>query len=74
MLTSAHDVIVVCCSMNPSVDIGQVEGAFIMGIGFWLTEKMVYDETTGQLLTAGTWDYKPPVSKVMSDWHQLSNL
>lgn len=51
-------------SINPSVDIGQVEGAFVMGLGFWLTEKMVYDETTGQLLTAGTWDYKPPVSKV----------
>ena len=36
-----------------------------MGIGFWLSEKMDYDKTTGQLLTDGTWEYKPPASQVI---------
>ncbi|XP_055489384.1 uncharacterized protein LOC129695930 [Leucoraja erinacea] len=50
-------------SMNPDVDVGQVEGAFIMGMGYWLMEKMVYDPKTGAVLNAGTWEYKPPLSK-----------
>uniref|UniRef100_A0A4W3HNY8 Xanthine dehydrogenase-like n=1 Tax=Callorhinchus milii TaxID=7868 RepID=A0A4W3HNY8_CALMI len=50
-------------SMNPDIDIGQVEGAFIMGMGYWLTEKMVYDPKTGSVLNPGTWEYKPPFSK-----------
>jgi len=36
----------------------------MMGVGFWLSEKMNYDETTGQLLSDGTWEYKPPASQV----------
>lgn len=42
-------------SVNPEVDLGQVEGALIFGLGLWTTEKVVYDKNTGQLLTAGTW-------------------
>lgn len=41
--------------MNPELDVGQVEGAFVMGLGFWLTEKIIYDPDTGRNLTAGTW-------------------
>lgn len=41
--------------MSPEVDIGQVEGAFVMGLGYWLTEKLVYDQSTGKLLTDRTW-------------------
>ena len=26
-----------------------------MGLGYFLTEKIIYDTTTGQLLTNGTW-------------------
>nr|XP_058949586.1 xanthine dehydrogenase/oxidase-like isoform X1 [Pocillopora verrucosa] len=50
-------------SMNPEIDVGQVEGAFVMGLGLWLTEKFIYDTKTGQNLTNGTWEYKPPCSK-----------
>ncbi|CAB4039754.1 xanthine dehydrogenase oxidase-like, partial [Paramuricea clavata] len=50
-------------SMNPEIDIGQVEGAFVMGLGYWLTEQAIYDPSSGLELTSGTWDYHPPFSK-----------
>ena len=34
---------------------GQVEGAFTMGLGYWLTEKLIYDQDSGELLTHNTW-------------------
>ncbi|KAK7469496.1 hypothetical protein BaRGS_00036475 [Batillaria attramentaria] len=50
-------------SLSPDVDIGQMEGAFMIGVGYLLSEKMKYDSTTGAVLTDGTWDYKPPMPK-----------
>nr|XP_039262043.1 abscisic-aldehyde oxidase-like isoform X1 [Styela clava] len=50
-------------SINPDIDIGQAEGAFMMGVGFYTSERMVYDSTSGQLVTKNTWEYKPPTSK-----------
>ena len=41
--------------MNPDIDIGQVEGAFVMGLGYWLIEKAIYDPSSGLELTNGTW-------------------
>lgn len=50
-------------SMSPGVDIGQVEGAFMMGVGYFLTEKLVYNRENGDILTNRTWNYKPPGAK-----------
>ena len=47
-------------SISPEVDVGQVEGGFVMGLGLWTSEKLSYDEQTGQLLENSTWSYHPP--------------
>jgi xanthine dehydrogenase/oxidase len=50
-------------SLNPALDIGQVEGAFVQGVGYLLTENLVFQEDgpeKGRLNTANTWRYKPP--------------
>lgn len=42
-------------SLSPYVDIGQVEGAFVMGLGLFTTELVKFDPKTGEKLTANTW-------------------
>ena len=52
-------------SMNPAIDIGQIEGAFVMGIGNVLSEELVYQphgDQRGALNSTNTWQYKPPAS------------
>jgi len=49
-------------SLNPCLDVGQVEGAFVQGLGLMTTEQMMY-EPDGRLYSNGTWEYKPPCSK-----------
>jgi len=56
-------------SLNPTIDIGQVEGAFIMGLGCFLSEDIKFDANSGRILTDGTWEYKPPTTKdIPIDW------
>jgi len=47
-------------SLNPAVDIGQIEGCFIQALGFCLTEQQVHSNQDGRLINNGTWDYKIP--------------
>ncbi|KAJ8719963.1 hypothetical protein PYW07_012006 [Mythimna separata] len=49
-------------SISPEIDVGQVEGSFIMGLGYWTCEKLVYGEN-GALLTDRTWDYHVPEAR-----------
>ncbi|KAF2299842.1 hypothetical protein GH714_004434 [Hevea brasiliensis] len=46
-------------SINPAVDLGQIEGAFVQGIGFFMLEE--YTTNSDGLSNAeGTWTYKIP--------------
>jgi xanthine dehydrogenase/oxidase len=47
-------------SLNPAVDIGQIEGGFVFGLGYFLSEMVSY-AADGTLETVGTWEYKPPL-------------
>jgi len=42
-------------SVNPILDVGQIEGAFVMSLGLWLTEELKFNPENGQLLTFDTW-------------------
>ncbi|TKW30573.1 hypothetical protein SEVIR_2G047000v4 [Setaria viridis] len=46
-------------SLNPAVDLGQVEGAFVQGIGYFMTEEYVTN-SDGLVISDGTWTYKIP--------------
>ncbi|KAI8431845.1 hypothetical protein MSG28_004418 [Choristoneura fumiferana] len=40
-----------------------VEGAFIMGLGYWTCEQLVFDPETGEMLTDRTWNYHVPQAR-----------
>lgn len=64
-------------SLNPAIDIGQVEGGFIQGMGWLTTEELVWDDK-GQLRTKAPSTYKiplasdvPPVFNVkLAEWSE----
>ena len=64
-------------SLNPAIDIGQIEGGFIQGMGWLTTEELVWNEH-GALTTRGASTYKIPtasdVPAVMnvSLWHEAN--
>jgi xanthine dehydrogenase large subunit len=49
-------------SLNPAVDIGQVEGAFIQGMGWLTMEELVWHPKTGMLTTHAPSTYKIPTA------------
>ncbi len=52
-------------SLNPALDIGQVEGAFVQGQGWLTCEELVWHPTTGRLLTHAPSTYKIPTANDM---------
>jgi len=49
-------------SLNPAIDIGQVEGGFIQGMGWLTMEELVWHPKTGLLLTHAPSTYKIPTA------------
>jgi len=49
-------------SLNPAVDLGQIEGAFVQGLG-WLTCEELWWDDGGRLRTLGPSTYKIPGSR-----------
>ncbi|XP_072048181.1 xanthine dehydrogenase/oxidase-like [Amphiura filiformis] len=64
-LTGSHEllrfdiVMDVGKSLNPALDIGQIEGAFMMGYGYFMLEELLWDKD-GTLITNGPYNYKIP--------------
>jgi len=55
-------------SLNPAIDIGQIEGGFVQGMGWLTAEELVFD-AKGQLLTHAPSTYKiPTASDVPADF------
>lgn len=52
-------------SLNPALDIGQVEGAFVQGQGWLTTEELVWHPENGRLLTHAPSTYKIPTANDM---------
>ena len=48
-------------SLNPAIDIGQIEGGFVQGMGWLTTEELVFDGD-GRLATHAPSTYKIPVA------------
>jgi xanthine dehydrogenase/oxidase len=72
-LTGDHRILRTDCvvdlgaSVNPAIDIGQVEGAFVQGMGWATTEEIMWGDSehpwirpAGRLHTAGPGTYKVP--------------
>ncbi|HPP82819.1 MAG TPA: molybdopterin-dependent oxidoreductase, partial [Rubrivivax sp.] len=49
-------------SLNPALDIGQIEGAFIQGMGWLTTEELWWHPQTGRLMTHAPSTYKIPTA------------
>lgn len=46
-------------SLNPAIDLGQIEGAFVQGLGFFMLEEYLTN-SEGLVVAEGTWTYKIP--------------
>jgi len=62
-----HDV---GTSLNPAIDIGQVEGGFLQGAG-WLTSEELWWNERGELKTHAPSTYKIPTAR---DWPERSSV
>ena len=53
-------------SLNPAIDIGQIEGGFVQGMGWLTTEELVWD-SAGRLRTHAPSTYKIPCASDVPD-------
>jgi xanthine dehydrogenase large subunit len=64
-------------SINPAIDIGQIEGAFVQGMGWLTTEQLVWN-TLGKLSTHAPSTYKIPATGCIPEhfnvelWHEAN--
>ena len=49
-------------SLNPAIDIGQIEGGFVQGVGWLTSEELVWNRDTGLLATHAPSTYKIPTA------------
>ncbi|MEQ1944916.1 xanthine dehydrogenase molybdopterin binding subunit [Mesorhizobium sp. VNQ89] len=57
-------------SLNPAIDLGQIEGGFVQGVGWLTTEELVWDDK-GRLRTHAPSTYKIPLA---SDRPKIFNV
>jgi xanthine dehydrogenase large subunit len=62
-----HDV---GTSLNPAIDLGQIEGGFLQGVG-WLTSEELYWDPSGELRTHAPSTYKIPTAH---DWPAAAHV
>ncbi len=62
-----HDV---GASLNPAIDLGQIEGGFLQGVG-WLTSEQLWWNERGELQTHAPSTYKIPTAR---DWPQRATV
>nr|XP_038939552.1 aldehyde oxidase 2 isoform X1 [Rattus norvegicus] len=78
-LTGAHkkmrtDIVMdACCSLNPAIDVGQIEGAFIQGMGLYTTEELHYSPE-GVLYSRSPDKYKIPTVTDVPEQFNVSLL
>jgi xanthine dehydrogenase large subunit len=64
-------------SINPAIDIGQIEGAFVQGMGWLTTEQLVWNDK-GHLTTHAPSTYKIPATGCIPEhfnvelWHEAN--
>ena len=58
-------------SINPAIDMGQIEGAYVQGMGWLTMEECVWDKK-GKLLTHGPSTYKIPVASDIPEHFKVS--
>ncbi|MEJ2019311.1 MAG: molybdopterin-dependent oxidoreductase, partial [Maritimibacter sp.] len=63
-----HDV---GTSLNPALDIGQIEGGYIQGVGWLTTEELIWDDQ-GRLATHAPSTYKIPTASDAPDVFNVS--
>jgi xanthine dehydrogenase large subunit len=57
-------------SLNPAIDMGQIEGGFLQGVG-WLTSEELWWDGAGRLRTHAPSTYKIPT---VGDWPSVANI